>query len=557
MHQSILERALRDSTLVTGHGLRFVRSSSAALPVSVLEGLERVLQVPVVEAYGMTEAAHQMTSNPLPPGVRKGGSVGLPAGPHVAILDGDGRALEIGEIGEVAVRGETVFSGYESPADANAEAFSEGWFRTGDQGRLDEGGYLFLLGRLKEIINRGGEKISPAEIDDVLLRHPAVAEAVTFGMPDDRLGEEVAAAVVLRRDTVGERELQDFVALTVAPFKVPRRVVVVDDIPKGATGKVQRTQLADRLGLTTDGVRVAGATWASKYLEDRLRDIWADVLAVSDVGPLDDFFALGGDSILGAEAVARVRDLVGKPDLPLVSIVRAPTPHALAAEIEDHYGWNRSGVVRITKGDDSALPLFFVHGVDGDIIRFAGIARLLGPGRSVFALRAPGHEASEAPPTDVEGLASAYLDEIRNARSEGPYLIAASCMGGTVALELAHRLATSGDACGLVLVDPRLRRPTMLRYRLYRARRKARPRRVAQGAAPTARRCSRVSEPARAGRGAAGARDRARLIRPPGHQLTRRAPSFERLRSEVRPSLLVPAKRLPANRSRGQTPGRP
>ena len=333
MHQAILERTRRNATLVSGHTLRFARSSSAALPVSVLEGLEAALGVPVCEAYGMTETAHQMTSNPLPSGVRKPGSVGLPAGPEIAILDADGRVLPVGELGEVAVRGESVFGGYESNPDANAAAFSNGWFRTGDQGRLDQHGYLILTGRLKELINRAGEKVSPPEVDDALLRHPAVAKAVTFGMPHDRLGEEVAAAVVLRDgEHADERELQDHVAQTLAPFKVPRRIAIVNEIPTGATGKVQRLSLAEQLDLRTiDHVVSDGSD--SRFLEAELRTIWGDVLGLSDVGAQDDFFALGGDSILASEAVARTRELVGKPDLPLVSIVRAPTPELMAAEI--------------------------------------------------------------------------------------------------------------------------------------------------------------------------------------------------------------------------------
>ena len=399
MHQSILERVRRDPTLMAGHGLRFVRSSSSALPVSVMEGLEQALGVPVIEAYGMTEAAHQMASNPLPPGVRKSGSVGIPAGPQITILDSEGHVVTSGEMGEVAVRGESVFSGYDSAPEANADAFVNGWFRTGDQGRLDETGYLHLLGRLKEIINRGGETVSPAELDETLLRHPAVAHAVAFGVPHERLGEEIAAAVVVRDGyTTVERELQDFVAQTLAPFKVPRRIVFVDDIPKGATGKVQRNALSGQLALTGDEPFPAPDGVGSQFLEDVLRGICADVLAISHVGPRDDFFSLGGDSILGAEVIARARDLLGKPDLPLVAIVRAPTPRALAMEIEAHYGWNHSGIVRVTPGDERSRPLFFVHGVDGDIIRFANIARLLGPSRGASCHASSRSRAGRADP---------------------------------------------------------------------------------------------------------------------------------------------------------------
>jgi acyl-CoA synthetase (AMP-forming)/AMP-acid ligase II len=245
MHQMVLARAPapRQTTL------RFVRSSSAPLPVPVLEDLQTLFDVPVVEAYGMTEASHQMACNPLPPRPAKPGSAGVATGIDLAVLDEADSPLPPGERGEVAIRGGTVIDGYENNPEANAAAFTSGWFRTGDEGYLDEDGYLFLTGRLKEQINRGGEKISPLEVDDVLLRHPAVAEAVTFAIPHDKLGEEVGAAVVLEdgHETT-KQELRAFVSARLAASKVPR-VVFVDELPKGATGKLQRIGMADRLGL--------------------------------------------------------------------------------------------------------------------------------------------------------------------------------------------------------------------------------------------------------------------------------------------------------------------
>jgi oxalate---CoA ligase len=250
MHQAILGRADRNRDVLTRSRLRFIRSSSASLPPQVMVELEKTFGVPVLESYGMTEAAHQMASNPLPPRPRKPGSVGIAAGPEVAILDDSGGLLGLGIIGEVAIRGPNVTPGYEANPEANAKAFSNGWFRTGDQGVLDDEGYLRLTGRLKELINRGGEKISPLEVDEVLMDHPAVAQVVTFGMPHDKLGEDVAAAVVLRDgQTATERELRDFAATRLADFKVPRKILILNEIPKGATGKLQRIGLAAKLGL--------------------------------------------------------------------------------------------------------------------------------------------------------------------------------------------------------------------------------------------------------------------------------------------------------------------
>jgi acyl-CoA synthetase (AMP-forming)/AMP-acid ligase II len=250
MHQTILTRADRNAEIIARAKLRFIRSSSASLPGPVMEQLEAVFGCPLVESYGMTEASHQMASNPLA-GPRKPGSVGQAAGPEVAIMDDDGTILPQGEIGEVVIRGPNVTAGYEANPEANAKAFTHGWFRTGDQGAFDAEGFLTLTGRLKELINRGGEKVSPLEVDGVLSAHPAVAQALTFAMPHAKLGEEVAAAVVLREGAAcTERELRDFAAQQLADFKVPRKVVFLPEIPKGATGKLMRIGLAEKLGLT-------------------------------------------------------------------------------------------------------------------------------------------------------------------------------------------------------------------------------------------------------------------------------------------------------------------
>jgi len=250
MHQAILTRAERNREVLEKVKLRFIRSSSASLPPQVMAELEKTFNAPVIESYGMTEAAHQMASNPLPPRARKPGSVGIAAGPEVGIMADDGSLLPAGQQGEVVIRGPNVTAGYESNPKANEEAFTHGWFRTGDLGILDSEGYLAITGRKKEIINRGGEKISPREVDEVLLDHPAVAQVVTFGVPHAKLGEDVAAAVVLKPDAkADEKTIRAFAAERLADFKVPRQVLIMDELPKGATGKVQRIGLAQKLGL--------------------------------------------------------------------------------------------------------------------------------------------------------------------------------------------------------------------------------------------------------------------------------------------------------------------
>lgn len=243
IHQMLLMRAGGERPRGSER-LRFIRSSSSALSPATMSRLEEVFGAPVIEAYSMTEAAHQMTANPLPPGERRPGTVGVGAGVEVRCVDDDWRPVPAGQPGEVTVMGANVVDGYENNPEANAANFREGWFRTGDQGVMSDDGYLSLVGRLKEMINRGGEKIAPREIDEVLLQHPAVGEAVAFGTPHERWGEEVAAAVVLTSDA-NERELQAFAKERLADYKVPKRILIVESIPRTATGKIQRRNVAD------------------------------------------------------------------------------------------------------------------------------------------------------------------------------------------------------------------------------------------------------------------------------------------------------------------------
>ena len=243
MHQALLTRA-RSGKPDVPETLRFIRSCSASLPPIVMDELESQFGVPVVEAYGMTEAAHQMSSNPLPPGNRLPGAVGPGTGVEVAIMDEEGTLLIIGERGEVVIKGDNVITSYENNPEANATSFTNGWFRTGDEGVLDENGFLALTGRLKEMINRSGEKISPREIDEVLMDHPAVGEAVAFGIAHRVHGEEAAAAVVLTGEVTTE-ELVAFCKEKLADFKVPRTIHVMEEIPRGPTGKISRRFLTE------------------------------------------------------------------------------------------------------------------------------------------------------------------------------------------------------------------------------------------------------------------------------------------------------------------------
>ena len=286
MHQAILAQARLNPDQIAGIRLRLVRSASAPLPPRVFAELERTFDTSVIEFYGMTETASApIACNPLPPRRSKPGSVGIPVGLDVAILNDRGDVLPAGQTGHVTVRGGSVMPSYDGDAAATAAAFAGDWFKTGDQGFFDGEGYLYLSGRTREMINRGGENIAPREVDEALLEHPAVAEAVTFAVPHATLGEDVAAAVVLR-PTAGAtpKDIRQFVAGRLADFKVPRQVLIVEQLPKGSTGKVQRIGLAEKLGLAggSSALRTLAAPPRSP-LENLLAGIWADVLRLERV----------------------------------------------------------------------------------------------------------------------------------------------------------------------------------------------------------------------------------------------------------------------------------
>ncbi len=251
MHQTILIRTDKNLEAAKNLKLRFVRSSSASLPPTVFEKLNKVFDCPVIEAYGMTEATHQMTSNPLPPKLQKPGFVGIPAGPKVCIMNDNNEILKQGEEGEVCIKGANVTLGYENNPEANKNSFSNGWFRTGDQGYFDKDGYLKISGRLKEIINKGGEKISPLEIDNILMNHPSIEQAVCFGYNDKMLGEDIATAIIVKEGKkCSEDDVKNYSKEKLAKFKIPKKIFFVNEIPKGATGKLQRNVLAKNFGLS-------------------------------------------------------------------------------------------------------------------------------------------------------------------------------------------------------------------------------------------------------------------------------------------------------------------
>jgi acyl-CoA synthetase (AMP-forming)/AMP-acid ligase II/acyl carrier protein len=310
IHKKVLDLIESSNKEPFSSDLRFIRSSSAAIDPATWNGLEQAFQVPVIEAYGMTEASHQITTNPLPPLQRKPGSVGVGRGTHVAIMNQAGEILPRRENGEIVISGANVMAGYENNDEANEKAFQGQWLRTGDMGCMDDDGYIFIDGRLKEIINRGGEKISPREVEEAFLAHPSVQECVVFSVPNSFLGEEVGAALVLKKDSLAAgSELRHFITQRLAYFKVPRHMFFVDSIPRGATGKVQRIGMFERLGLSISSEAMESGEYSPPAAETEkvIVDIWREVLRIDKIGIHDNFIELGGDSIDAVKVISRIR----------------------------------------------------------------------------------------------------------------------------------------------------------------------------------------------------------------------------------------------------------
>ena len=451
IHQAIVAHAEDNRASLDRVRLRFIRSSSAALPPALLQRLERVFQAPVIESYGMTEAAHQMASNPLPPGVRKPGTVGSAAGPQIAIMGEGGKLLSAGARGEVVIRGSNVFRAYENNPEANAAAFAGDWFRTGDEGVLDEDGYLTITGRLNEIINRGGEKISPREVDDVIMDHPGVAAAATFPVAHLTLGEELAAAIVLRPGTaLSAQALLGYLRGRLADFRIPRHFAFVEQIPKGPTGKIQRRGLAQLLGLAD----VAGSGRAapreqdrpSTPLEARLQVLWQQTLRLERVGLHENFFLLGGDSLQGVELLAAIEEALGH-SLPQSALVAAGTVAQMAELIET--GAPSECLVPI-RATGARPPFFCVHDLSGHVLNLRNLALRLPDDQPFYGIQSVGLDGNEMPLSTIEEMAARYVREIRSVQPTGPYYLGGYSMGGIVACEMTRQLREAGEGVALL-----------------------------------------------------------------------------------------------------------
>lgn len=453
MHHSILSKIQKDGIRYTN--LRFIRSSSQALPPKNMKALEDIFEVPVIESYGMTEASHQMASNPLPPGIRKPGSVGIAAGPEISIMNEEGEHLLSGEIGEIVIRGSNVMKAYEKNDTANNISFTNGWFRTGDEGYLDKDNYLYITSRIKEIINRGGEKISPREIDEALLDLSEINEAVAFSIPHERLGETVGVAIIYKKgNTLTKWDIQQYIAKNLGDNKVPEEIIILEEIPKGATGKIQRIGLAEKLGIKEkrdyiDSIEEKSHKPPKNQLEQELHEIWSEVLRISNLGVNQNYFQLGGDSILATSIISQMKEKMEIQEISPVIFLHAPTIEQMAELIKKNEisTLTIASVKKLRNG--TGKPIFFVHPESGDIEKIKLFIRYLRVSNPIYGVRA---EMVQGNQYTIEDLASKYLKEISSLFPEEQIVIGGIGIGSLIASEIARKLTNRGNEPVLLLL---------------------------------------------------------------------------------------------------------
>lgn len=463
IHQAICQRIDAHRADASNARLRFIRSGSARLDPRVMTGLEDAFGAPLIERYGMTETC-TLTGNPLPPGTRKVGSVGTPLFNEVAVLDETGQIAGTGRLGEVIARGPGVFDGYLDDPVATSAAFVDGWFRTGDLGSFDDDGYLTLAGRIKDVINRGGEKIAPTEVEAALLRHPALTEACVFATPHPTLGEEVAAAVVVGASMrVTERELRAHAGRLLTGFKVPRRVSFLPRLPKNGAGKIDRQEVARVCPVMDVRDGEADAPWSA--LEIEIAALWRATLKL----PLpaldrhDDFFLLGGDSLLAYELFVHLRGRYGTSVGISNLFDDAATIAGMARLVERgrrQAGGTGDGGPTATrmiwmKREGDRSPLFAVPGSGGNPVGFVHLARMLDDRQPLVGIESRGIRGAELPLSSVEEIAADNLRELRRIQPAGPYFLAGACYGARVAYEMARQIDAAGESVGLlIMLDP-------------------------------------------------------------------------------------------------------
>ena len=442
-YMNLLETA-RSHGAPLSHCLRFIRSGTAPLPLAVRSGLEELFGVPVLEGYGLSETG-SVAANSFAREHRKPGTMGKPSPHEVAIRAEDGRILPPGAAGEIVVRGPGVMPGYLFNEEANRAAFIDGWFRTGDLGSIDAEGYLTYLGRRKEFISRGGEKISLYEVERALLLHPFIRDAAAFSVPHPRLGENLEAAVVLIAGaTTTPTEIKTFLGSHLAPFKIPQHVAVMPALPKGPSGKTLRRQLSEA---AVD--RVRNVVRPGVPLQGQVLEIWERLLGRDDIGIDDDFFEAGGDSLLAVQMLCEVEAITRKR-IPLSALRYAFTVGELVTAIQHEVPATPEFVTRAKSG--SGTPFLFCHG-DYSTRGFYSLklADTLTCDAPVYLL----HPVLGADPlTTIEDMAQAYLPDILAAQPTGPFRLGGFCNGGALAWEIAYQLDRMGrEVEAVVLID--------------------------------------------------------------------------------------------------------
>lgn len=459
-HHMILDQIERFRAVARAARLRFIRSGSGRLDPKIMLGLEEAFGAPVLERYGMSETC-TLTYNPLPPAIRKPGTVGIRCINEVKIIDESGGFLGPNQDGEIVARGPTVIDGYWDDPEANAAAFIDGWFRTGDLGRFDDDGYLTITGRIKDLINRGGEKFSPVEVEKVLCEHPKVAAACVCAVPHPTLGEEVAAAIVLAEGAdIAEQALLAHARERLVWFKVPRRIFFCASLPKGDSGKVHRPSVAQLCLAMASEAQAAKAAQSARVPSALERDIlllWDEVLETSTTDLDEDFFLTGGDSLKAADLLTRLRRRLGV-SLTLGQIFDdATTVSGLARLIERARttdGTKRNlppGLIPI-KTDGDLTPLFAVPGSGGNPVGYVHLGRLLDQRRPLYGIESVGLDGCGNPIDRMEEIAAENIRRIKAFQPKGPYYLTGACFGGRVAYEMARQIAETGDRVALLIL---------------------------------------------------------------------------------------------------------
>lgn len=465
IHHAVAEYAERIGVDSSDYALRLIRSGSAPLPLKVAEKLEKYFNAVVVQGYGLTETSGLATCNPPIPEKMKKESVGLVIGCEIGIIDEQGKFLPQAMVGQIVIRGESVIKGYEN-VDDNGQVFLEnGWFATGDQGYFDEDGHLFITGRIKEMINRGGTKISPYEVEEVLSRHADVVEAAVFAAPHPYLGEIPMALAVLRPSSLLTAEhLKNFLRDKISLSKLPVQILFTAQIPKSANGKIQRRLLYRYIQNHPEEFppaflefAEAGETEYNNATEKILADIWCDLLKIDHVNKTDDFFEVGGDSLMAEMLFAEIERVLAIK-LPADNILAHRTLQELAAEICQE---NKS-----TKDFDYVVPinttgiyppLFCIHNVGGDVLTYRKLADYLGKNHTVYGLSLNLETKKLQHPVRIVDLAAFYIQEMRAVQPNGPYFVAGHSLGGLIAYEISRQLhAQNQEVALLAMLDTRL-----------------------------------------------------------------------------------------------------